>query len=202
MTHSLRTSAMFNLTNTSYLDSNSTTISSNWSNEEHDDSFSSDYSCQLIARFYIHTLLAGACSVVGLVGNVVSFIVIGRDTETSPVASLLLRSLAFADGFFLVNILLTFSLHYLLLHARVEVSGNLYWLYFRLYSYPLMFVGQTATIWMTVMVAACRYVAVCLPYHIHDYCSLRVVQRGVAGLVVFSIVYNVPRYFEAQVRRF
>jgi len=116
-----------------------------------------------------------------------------------PVASFLLRSLAFADGFFLVNWLFAFAVNNLLLFTEMEESLRPDWLYVRFYTYPLLFMGQTITIWLTVLIAGSRFVAVCLPYHVHDYCSLSSVRRAVAALVTFSVVYNVPRYFEAQV---
>lgn len=72
------------------------------------------------------------------------------------------------------------------------------WNYVRLYTYPLIFVGQSATIGLTVLIAANRYVAVCKPYHASTYCSLRLTRNAVAAVLVFASVYNVPHFFETE----
>ena len=52
------------------------------------------------------------------------------------------------------------------------------WMYGRLAAYPLAFVGQTMTIWLTVLVAASRCLAVCWPARAGVYCSLEVTRLG------------------------
>ena len=72
----------------------------------------------------------------------------------------------------------------------------------QLYSYPLLFVSQSATIWMTVLIAASRYLAVCRPHKAVVLCNNMVAaQRGVLLVVCFSIIYNAPRYFEVRVEQ-
>ena len=72
------------------------------------------------------------------------------------------------------------------------------WNYVRLYTYPLIFVGQSATIGLTVLVAAHRYVAVCKPYHASTYCSLRLTRNAVVAVFLFAGAYNLPRFFESE----
>jgi len=72
------------------------------------------------------------------------------------------------------------------------------WNYVRLYTYPLIFVGQSATIGLTVLIAANRYVAVCKPYHAAKYCSLRLTRLAVAVVFSSAVAYNVPHFFEAE----
>lgn len=74
------------------------------------------------------------------------------------------------------------------------------WNYIRLYSYPLIFVGQSTTIGITVLVAANRYVAVCKPYHASTYCSLPLTKKAVVAILLCAVVYNVPHFFEAEMR--
>ena len=58
--------------------------------------------CDLMSRFAINTVFAGTICVLGIVGNMVSFLVLQNDKSTVPVAAFLLRWLALADTFFLI----------------------------------------------------------------------------------------------------
>lgn len=71
----------------------------------------------------------------------------------------------------------------------------------QLYSYPLLFVCQSATIWMTVLIAVSRYLAVCQPYKAVVMCNMAAVHRGVLVVVCFSVLYNAPRYFEVHIEQ-
>lgn len=73
------------------------------------------------------------------------------------------------------------------------------WLLMRVYSYPLLYLAQTEMIWLTVIIALNRYMAVCLPYRATRLCSLSNVRWVVAGVTVFSCIYNTPRFFERYV---
>lgn len=74
------------------------------------------------------------------------------------------------------------------------------WNYTRLYTYPLIFVGQSATIGLTVLIAANRYVAVCKPYHASTYCSLPLTRKAVVTIFLSAVVYNIPHFFESEMR--
>jgi len=64
------------------------------------------------------------------------------------------------------------------------------WMYAaRLAVYPLSFVGQTVTIWLTVLVAASRCLAVCWPAKAGVYCSLEVTRIG-EQINVFLLLSN------------
>ena len=152
--------------------------------------------CKAYTRLIMHTVVAGAICLLGFVGNSVSFLVLIRDKGT-PVASFMLQALASIDNFFLCLWFLHFSLSELF--SYFQISLHTAWLYIRLYSYPLLFVGQTATIWMTVLIAINRYIAVCLPYRVPQLCTIQIIKRGIASVAVFSIVYNIPRFFETRI---
>jgi len=72
------------------------------------------------------------------------------------------------------------------------------WLYIRVYTYPLVFAGQTGNIWLTALIAASRYIAACWPYNAARYCSLPVIKKAVSGTLAFSVLYNLPRLFEVD----
>lgn len=158
-----------------------------------------DKDCVLASRFYIQTILSGVLCITGIVTNGFSIAVLSRDRETSQISSLLLRSLAFADIFFLSSWIIAWTLPSAVNYSAHWIYSHNAYHYLRIYSYPLLFIGQMGTIWTTVLIAASRFIAVSLPYHAPTFCTLRGTRIRLAVVVVFSIVYNIPRFFEMQV---
>lgn len=74
------------------------------------------------------------------------------------------------------------------------------WNCIRLYTYPLIFVGQSATIGLTVLIAANRYVAVCKPYSASTYCSLPLTRKAVAAVFLAAVLYNIPHFLETEMK--
>jgi len=60
--------------------------------------------------------------------------------------------------------------------------------------WPTVHIAQLGTVWMMVLVAANRYIAVCRPLHAARLCSKRNVRRQLAATFVCVVVYNVPRF--------
>ena len=154
--------------------------------------------CTDLVKFVINTFVAGTLCLLGLVGNTVSFVVLRMDKD-SRVAAFLLQALAFTDNFFLAWWFLHFTIADAFRYFALDRTFPVSWLYVRVYTYPLVFVGQTGTIWLTVIIAASRYIAVCWPYNAAKYCSLSVISKAVAGVLTFSVLYNLPRFFEVCV---
>ncbi|KAK2171197.1 hypothetical protein NP493_1094g03022 [Ridgeia piscesae] len=153
--------------------------------------------CAILPKFWINAVLTGSLCLLGIVGNTVSFAVLRRDRE-APVASLLLQALAVADNLLLGLWFLHFSLRDVFSFAGFCDSGYRTWMYVRLFSYPLLFVAQTATIWTTVLIASYRYLAVCKPYRALTLNSVPVIQRSLAVVFSFAVLYNLPHFFEVE----
>lgn len=156
------------------------------------------HQCALF-RFLLYAVAMGFMCIFGFVGNTVSFMVLHKDRST-PVASFLLKSLAVADNIFL----LLWAIHYMVKNILgyfevPEESLNISWIYVRVFSFPVLFMAQTLTIWLTVVIALNRFMAVCLPYKAPHLCNIINVYKEVAVVTIFSIVYNIPRFFELQV---
>lgn len=149
--------------------------------------------------FVLYTLIMGAVCTFGLAGNTVSLIVLQRD-HTSPVASFLLQSLAVADNTLLITWMLNYSVRELARVARLDAYyEHPAWLYVRIYTFTITYMAQTATVWLTVVLALNRFIAVCLPYSSPRMCKLTYVRREVAAVAIFAIVYNAPRIFEIRI---
>ena len=68
--------------------------------------------------------------------------------------------------------------------------------YFGKYCFPIALMAETGTIYLTVLVTLNRYFSVCRPYEVSNLCSKRTARQHIAIVVAFSIIYNVPRFFE------
>ena len=152
-----------------------------------------DATCSIFRFVYIG-LVFGVICVLGFAGNTLSLLVYARD-GSSPIASLQLRSLAVADNCFLFLWLLHYSVREVLAYLGVNLWPITL---VRMATFPVLFMAQFATIWLTVSIAATRFVAVCLPYHAPSLTNIANVRRVIAGVVVTSVIYNLPRFFELR----
>ena len=74
---------------------------------------------------------------IGLIGNLIAYVVLNRGVRTAPVATFLLRCLALTDNFFLLVCFTNFSVRDLF---RFVGYNSLAWHYVYLYSYPTLYV--------------------------------------------------------------
>lgn len=151
-------------------------------------------SCALF-DFSVYTLFMGTLCSLGLLGNAVSFLVLLRDRGRSA-TSFLLQALAFADSLVLLT-----SVPLYVLPSVFPYSGHLANYYqFYITSLPLLWpfylIPYTCTIFITVLVSLHRYCSVCRPFRQAKVYTCREARLRVAGIIVFSIVYNIPRFFE------
>jgi len=65
--------------------------------------------------------------------------------------------------------------------------------------WPLVHITQLWAVWITVLVAFNRYVAICLPFQAHRLCTMRQVRYQAAFLGLSIILYNIPRWLEYKV---
>ena len=138
------------------------------------------YACYQNMGLIIYSIIAGTLCILGLAGNTIAYVVLGGDTDMHPVAKFLLRSLAVADNFFLVVFFLNFSVAQLFSYTGVDRDHfhDAAWKISRLVTFPLSFVAQTAAIWLNVLIAASRCLAVCWPQKASVYCSLQATHIG------------------------
>ena len=131
----------------------------------------------------------------GLVGNSLSFAVL-HGYSRSNVATFLLKALAVSDNLFLVTALFVQTLTAMLLSfGKKEVLLPIY-PYIQTYVWPATHMIQMGTVWMMVLIATNRYIAVCKPLHAPRLCRKRNVKVQILIMTVFIIAYNIPRFFE------
>lgn len=155
------------------------------------------YVC-LCYDFVIETVFMGLLCVLGFAGNAASTVCLWHE-KSNTATPFLLISLEIADSLFLVTVFI----------LRVITSVDTFamklpWLqgvapYFGKYVYPCAFIAETGTIYLTILVTLNRYVSVCHPYRASMLCSVRYARRQVAVVCFFSLLFNLPRFFEYDV---
>lgn len=85
-----------------------------------------NFRCQVFSQFVIHTLVFGTLGCLGLVGNVVSMMVLARDRQ-SRVASLLLQAIAVVDNVLLLLWLIRFAATGALMHTKYYFKFKYGW---------------------------------------------------------------------------
>ena len=131
----------------------------------------------------------------GLIGNSLSFAVLHRYSR-SNVATFLLKALAVSDNMFLVTALFVQTLTAMLMSfGKEEVLEPIY-PYIQTYVWTVTHMIQMGTVWMMVLIATNRYIAVCKPLHAPRLCTKRNVKVQILVMTVCIIAYNIPRFFE------
>jgi len=158
-----------------------------------------DESCVLY-DFIVCTALIGAFCVFGLAGNMTSFIVFCRHQKTGAAASavLLLQCMAVCDSLLLLVAIVVYALP-----TVYPYTGHLQAVYetfdYIVYVWPPAMIFHTVTVWLTVLVSMNRYNAVCRA--VEEFGTTTLLRRTrihIVIVVVLSVVYNVPRFFEHQ----
>ena len=145
--------------------------------------------------FLIEAVFMGALCVFGFAGNSLSMMCLLKD-KSKTATPFLLCSLEVADTLFLVTVLI----------LRVLTSLHMFtdWFpalvgafpYLGKYIYPCALMAGTGTVYLTILVTVNRYIMVCRPYEASDLCSMAHARKHVILVVLFSIAYNIPRFFE------
>jgi len=140
--------------------------------------------------------IPGLLCAFGIVGNALSLWVLSRDRSKSA-SMTSLKALAASDF-----ILLTGALGQQVIpltcdwaHSTDEFCARQG--YLQVYAWPVICTAQTSTIWLTVLISAERYVAICAPLSAARV-GIRKVRLAIVVIGVLSIIFNVPRFFEYQ----
>lgn len=153
-------------------------------------------------EFWSNGILLNFVGFFGVLGNILSMIILSRPQMKSSINYLLI-GLARCDTILIITSMLLFGIP-----AIYPYTGFLRYYYFRLYPdiskvvYPLAMIVQTASVYLTLTVTLERYVAVCHPLRARALCTYGRARLYVIVIIIFSIIYNVPRFLEVDQRKF
>ena len=139
--------------------------------------------------------IIGIIVVFGIIGNSLTFVVFWKGNFKSS-TSFLFLSLSLIDS----AVLLTVFTCYI-----VQLDYNIGWLsrdlliYLEVCAYPVSCTAETATIWVTVLIAVNRYIIVCLPLRASQWCTLSKVKIQLAVVLLLAVLYNIPEIVRYRV---
>ena len=155
----------------------------------------SDVECRLFL-LVTYVLVFGVMCVFGLIGNTLSFLVL-RWEKQSMSATFLLQMMALADNLFLLAT--GFAQIVSVLTLLEQFEANPLMPYMPSYAWPFVHITQMGTVWITVLIALNRYIAICRPFQASKLCTLSRAKLQVIVMVVFVLLYNIPRFLEYRV---
>ncbi|EAA01756.2 AGAP001862-PA [Anopheles gambiae str. PEST] len=147
-------------------------------------------------EFWISGVVMNIVALIGILGNIFSMVILSRPQMRSSINYLLI-GLARCDTVLILTSVLIFGLCAIYPH-----TGYLYYYHYQIFPkislvvYPLAMIAQTASVYLTLTVTLERYVAVCHPLRARALCTYGRARLYVVGILVFSILYNLPRFWE------
>ncbi|KAJ8921439.1 hypothetical protein NQ315_003057 [Exocentrus adspersus] len=152
-------------------------------------------------KFIVYGLLLNIIGVLGLLGNIITMIILSRPQMRSSINYLLI-GLARIDTVLIITSILLFGLP-----GIYPYSGYLFTYYFLVFPhlmyfvFPLAMVAQTASVYLTLTVSLERYVAVCHPLRARSLCTYGRARIYVVGIMIFSVMYNLPKLWEGSIAK-
>lgn len=160
--------------------------------------YSTELQCKMFT-LVVYVIIFGTMCLGGLVGNSLSFVVLLWDKYSHLPSTFLLRALALTDNFFLLTTGTSQIFAAMCLYR--EVIDHPLTPYMRKYLWPLVHITQLETVWITVLISVNRFIAICLPFRALSLCTLSRVRLQVGALFVLTILYNIPRFYETQLKQ-
>lgn len=156
---------------------------------------------EIFFRFVTCGLCINLVGILGILGNIISMIILSRPQMRSSI-NYLLMGLARIDTLLIITSVLLFGFP-----AIYPYSGIMFNYYYVVYAhitpvvFPLAMICQTASVYLTLTISLERFVAVCFPLKARSLCTYGRARIYVLGIVVFSVMYNLPRLFEGNVQQ-
>ena len=155
-------------------------------------------SCDLYT-FIVYTIIVGMIVIVGIVGNCFTAFVFWKGNFGTS-TSFLFLCLSLIDTALLLTVLPLYSLYpFAVYTGRLEKEIGAIHPYVQVYMLPLAWLTQTATLWVTVLIAVNRYIIVCLPFRAAQWCTVSKVKKQLAVVLVCAILYNIPKFAEFSI---
>lgn len=147
-------------------------------------------------RYVIHTYLVPLVTVVGVLGNLVTILVLTRRQMRTSSTNSYLTALAVSDLLYLVA-----SCSLSLMHSvpGIERSHHLHYWHYWPYGVWLTDAASNTSTWLTVTFTVERYVAVCHPMQGQVYCTVERARRLIAGVFVVCFLSIVTTPLEWRV---
>ena len=179
------------LTNFSLIENQTMNSTRNWRTE---DSTYIQYHIPVykqVINFYCVPILC----VFGIVGNILSIIVLGRDDAMKKTTRFLLQNVAVADIAYLVASIFIVSPSMI---AREHSLFSLLNIITMAYITPLWELLQMTAVYAVVIVTVDRYIAICHPLQSIKLSTIRNARWTVGITWFIAVIFNIPRFCEFE----
>lgn len=182
--------------NTTSIEANNTSNDGNSSKDPCQVEFSPS---ENLFEFVVSGLVLNVVGVVGILGNILSMVILSRPQMRSSINYLLI-GLARCDTVLIITSMLLFGFRSIYPYTGYLFFYN-YYIYPQIvpYVFPLATAAQTASIYLTLMVSLERYVAVCHPLRARALCTYGRSKFYVIFCIVFAVLYNFVKLWETRV---
>ena len=138
--------------------------------------------------YAIYYVITGTISVLGLIGNGITFFTFGKNCIQNS-STFLFRALACVDNFFLFICAIRLIL-------IMNNSGSFWMLVADFYiMIPLREIARAATVWTILLVGVHRHIVICKPLKAARLCTVGNARRHFLGVILFLLVVNFPLFF-------
>lgn len=153
-------------------------------------------------EFITNGIMLNVVGLFGIFGNVISMIILSRPQMRSSINYLLI-GLARCDTVLIITSVLLFGLP-----GIFPYTGCLFNYYYLVYPhlspflFPVAMTAQMVSVYLTLTVTLERFVAVCHPLRARSLCTYGRARWYVIVIIIFSFVYNLPRFWEVSLIRY
>jgi hypothetical protein len=150
----------------------------------------------ILFNFIAYGILLNLIGIFGIFGNIISLIILSRPQMKSSINYLLI-GLARCDTALIITSILLFGLP-----SIYTATGYMFTYYHRVHPliapflYPIAMILQTVSVYLTLMVALERFVAVCHPLRARSLCTCGRARFYMIVVIIFSVLYNITRFWE------
>ncbi|XP_074646278.1 FMRFamide receptor-like [Tubulanus polymorphus] len=154
-----------------------------------------------VIKYYLMGIVGLIVCALGIIGNIVSFVVIIKLGMRTTSTYIYLGALAVCDSLVLIftTMMVTKDVRYPERNKPEWMAtpndGDPYpYMFPYVHSFDVMF--QVTAIWLTLAFTTDRFIMICHPFSAEKLCTPSRAWKVTAGLTLAGLVYNLPRFFE------
>ena len=153
-------------------------------------------------RFYVPVIVMPVLCLFGIGGNVLNILVLTRrrmqasmDCSMEKAAYLGLIALAVSDMLYCISALPeAFKVK-----ERIAFQGRTFWMFYELYGKYFQNAFSSASTWLTLIMAASRYAAICHPLHAREFIRASGTIVGIVVTFIFWAAMDIPYMWTYEV---
>ncbi|XP_071034153.1 FMRFamide receptor-like [Parasteatoda tepidariorum] len=148
----------------------------------------------IYSRFWVQRILVPTIMTIGIIGNVITIVIMTRRRMRSSTNNYL-AALAIFDMMYLIFTFILSLSHY----PRVpDIDHYAYWR-LRPFIFMLTDACSNSSVWLTVTFTIERYIAVCHPMKGKVFCTESRAKKAIVAVFLFCFAFTIPTPFEWKV---